>query len=108
MGKTVGLVIMMLSALAMADSAEAQWREVNYTGTLRANMPYCGSQRDLDKMVDYVIDGDDRQLNRLIETGKCRVSARDLRVSVFQQNESQITFLTPSGNVFRTLRSFLK
>ena len=102
------IISITFSVLFMVSAAQAQWREVNYAGTLRANMPYCASQKDLERMVDYVIDGDDRQLNRLIDSGKCRVSARDLRVEVFQQNESFVTFLTPSGNVFRTLTSFLK
>lgn len=108
MKNLVKLLFITFSSFILVSSVQAQWREVSYTGTLRANMPYCSSQKDLEKMVDYIIDGDDRQLNRLIDNGNCRVGSRDLRVEVFQQNESFITFLAPSGNVFRTLKSFLK
>jgi hypothetical protein len=96
-----------LALMACCSAALAEWRDVGYSATLPAQMPYCISIGDLEEMIGYIQDGDDRGLNRMVEKGDCRVSS-GMTVNVFQENEYAAAFLAPSGKVFRTLTSFLK
>jgi len=96
-----------LMLMAGCSAAMAEWRDVDYSATLPAQMPYCVGNGDLEEMIGYIQDGDDRGLNRLIDDGDCRISS-GMTVSVFQENEYAVSFLAPSGKAYRTLTSFLK
>ncbi|USR38359.1 hypothetical protein L1F06_017005 [Ectopseudomonas hydrolytica] len=104
------IVVAGLVAGLAAGSAQAEWVDVSYTATLPNEAVYCEGQKNLRSFIGYVQDQDERGAMRMISTGDCRMTNGPLKISVFQEEKDDelITFLTPSGKAFYTLKGYVK
>lgn len=104
------IVVAGLVAGLAAGNAQAEWVDVSYTATLPKESVYCVGQKNLRNFIGYVQDQDQRSAMRMISTGDCRLTDGPLKVGVFQEEkvDELVTFMTPSGKAFYTLKGYLK
>jgi hypothetical protein len=100
--------IAFIALLAISVSASAQWEDVSYNASLPEDSVYCKGQGALNDMMDFVQDGDNDSAMKLISGGACHVSS-GMAVQVFQEDsDTFVSFLSPSGKAFHTLKAYLK
>jgi hypothetical protein len=88
--------------------ASAQWEDVSYNASLPGDSVYCKGQGALNDMTGFVQDGDNISAMKLISDGDCHISG-GMRVRVFQEKgDAFVSFLSPSGKAFTTLKAYLK
>ncbi|WP_312965026.1 hypothetical protein [Stutzerimonas kunmingensis] len=102
--KNLAVMALLLGMVANAFA----WQDVSYSRTLPSGAVYCTSQGNLEEFGGYAQDGDERGADRMLDSGKCRISS-GMRVEVFQEDRDfMVSFLSPSGKAFYTFKAFFR
>ena len=102
--------IAVAALLGISSSAFAEWNDVNYSASLPADAVYCDGLGSFEEFTSFVQDGDNAGAMRMIASGDCAMTSKAMNVQVFQEESVQefVTFLSPSGKAFYTLKGYLK
>lgn len=103
-------IIMAAVLLGITTGAQAEWKDVEYSASLPANAVYCDGLGTFKDFVAFIQDGDEAGASRMIDSGDCAATSKVMQIHVFQEDGSQgaITFLSPSGKAFYTLKGYLQ
>lgn len=98
-----------LAVMVASTAAHADWKDVAYTATLPAEAVYCDGLGNLEDFTGYVADQDTQGAMRMIAAGDCAMTSNNMKIQVFQEEtvEEFITFLSPSGKAFYTLKGYV-
>lgn len=105
MRKTLALAVIVAST-----SAHAAWKDVAYTATLPAEAVYCEGLGNMEDFTAFVADQDTQGAMRMIAAGDCAMTTKAMKIQVFQEEpeEEFISFLSPSGKAFYSLKGYVK